>query len=802
MVTEEHLSDMELASKDIVVPKVVVPEIQISTDNEKGNEVPRKNYRRRKKALYAALLKQMEFYFSDSNLAKDRFLADQVKECPDVPIEIFLKCNKIRSLTTNPSDIAGALKHSSMLQVSKNGTAVRRITQIVEKANVDDCTIYVERLPPNTDHEWLQSQFSKYGKVNYVSIPKFPHTNKIKGFAFIEFDSPEEAEKCLKDFKDKGCTLPSETPPEKMLSIATFSEKENYEKSISKEETKSIDNEKINDESLKSYSTKSNNKEVKNNQLSDIEKPETNQPEPDNTEENVEIGKHSEECLDNLRVVKEEKKSKKKKYDIQDSDQPDVTNAKKKRVDKESESNTEGEERKRERKTVHEKHKSSGTEHRDSSKSTNSKESDKDSDVCLFDSSNGGEEKRCKKRKNRHSIEEVAAPDAEAQKIVGESEKKHKKLKTEVVETESDGHEVEKVVHSEDNGKSELKKKKKRKNKHSDEKLAASDAEAQHITHGGGKKHKKLNTEESKVIETESDAHEVEKAVYGEETEESEIKKKKKRKNKHSDKEVVVSDAEEQLITDESEKKSKKLKTEESKAIKTESDAHEVIKAENEEAEESDEKKKKRKKRNRNYDDTPAVVKEHSLMGIQVMAKRDWKKLRNKYLNLQRTKMKQLKQHLWKVKWNQWGDRVKVEKMETHVEETESVNPASKLEFSPGLIVKAELNEPCIDPKSFKAELKSTNNNIKYVDIKNGSNVAYIRCDSAEAATLLSETASQDSTKNFKLLTGEEETCYWNQIKRDREDKCTKNFRQTVRGRKKLFKKAEKELGKHIKFDD
>lgn len=184
-------------------------------------------------------------------------------------------------------------------------------------------------------------------------------------------------------------------------------------------------------------------------------------------------------------------------------------------------------------------------------------------------------------------------------------------------------------------------------------------------------------------------------------------------------------------------------------------------------------------------------------MGMQVMAKKDWKRLRNKYLDLQRAKMKQLKQHLRKVKWNQWGDR---NRMETDaVDDTKKVNPASKLEYSPGLIVKVELNEPCVDPKSFKAELKN-NSNIKYVDIKEGSNVAYIRCDSTEVASVLAKKTAED--KRFDLLTGDEEIGYWDQIKKDREEKLGNNFRQKVKGRKKLLKKAEKELGKFIKFDD
>lgn len=44
-----------------------------------SEEQPKKS-RHRKKHLYNTILQQMEFYFSDSNLAKDRFLSQLLSE--------------------------------------------------------------------------------------------------------------------------------------------------------------------------------------------------------------------------------------------------------------------------------------------------------------------------------------------------------------------------------------------------------------------------------------------------------------------------------------------------------------------------------------------------------------------------------------------------------------------------------------------------------------------------------------------------------------------------------------------------
>lgn len=47
-----------------------------------GEETTHKKGRHRKKQLYNSILQQMEFYFSDSNLTKDRFLTQLTKEDP------------------------------------------------------------------------------------------------------------------------------------------------------------------------------------------------------------------------------------------------------------------------------------------------------------------------------------------------------------------------------------------------------------------------------------------------------------------------------------------------------------------------------------------------------------------------------------------------------------------------------------------------------------------------------------------------------------------------------------------------
>ncbi|KAL7300615.1 hypothetical protein TKK_0006605 [Trichogramma kaykai] len=237
MTTEDSNVKKESPSENVQEPQDQTLEDQSMQTEENGTEEvtkTRKKSRRRTKAFNLNILKQMEFYFSDSNLSKDRYLAELIKQSPDVDIKEFLKFNKIKALTTEPAKIASALKKSEILKVSEDGTKVRRITPINERNNVDDCTIYVQKLPPEADHDWVVKAFSEFGKVVYVSIPKFKPKKKfreqdpecmkhqkIKGFAFIEFETPEGVDKCIEKFKANNALLPTEVSHDKVSSITT-----------------------------------------------------------------------------------------------------------------------------------------------------------------------------------------------------------------------------------------------------------------------------------------------------------------------------------------------------------------------------------------------------------------------------------------------------------------------------------------------------------------------------------------------------------------------------------------------------
>uniref|UniRef100_A0A8K9X296 RRM domain-containing protein n=1 Tax=Oncorhynchus mykiss TaxID=8022 RepID=A0A8K9X296_ONCMY len=54
-----------------------------------------------------------------------------------------------------------------------------------------------ELLPKKVTHDWLERVFTKCENVVYVSMPRYKTTGHSKGFAFIEFETEEEAQKAV-----------------------------------------------------------------------------------------------------------------------------------------------------------------------------------------------------------------------------------------------------------------------------------------------------------------------------------------------------------------------------------------------------------------------------------------------------------------------------------------------------------------------------------------------------------------------------------------------------------------------------
>lgn len=182
---------------------------------KKGVGKEGKKHKKRQKKILADLKQQIEFYFSEPNLQKDRFLRQKIMEHPQGCIEIatIASFNRIKQLSDDITLVVKAMKLCLSVEVIDDQW-VKPLKQLSsEPKNVDAVTVYVEKLPREADHDWIRSIFSTCGKVVYVSLPRYKSTRDIKGFAFVEFENESEVKQALEMFDQEK--KPAEEESEK-----------------------------------------------------------------------------------------------------------------------------------------------------------------------------------------------------------------------------------------------------------------------------------------------------------------------------------------------------------------------------------------------------------------------------------------------------------------------------------------------------------------------------------------------------------------------------------------------------------
>ena len=158
------------------------------------HEVPRK--RRRTKQLLKNIKDQVEFYFSDANLNRDKYLMKLVGHNGNnyVPLDVLLSFNQLKQMNATVKLLQKSLTDSEVLHLNKDMTAVKRRKKVIQPlpSDLDDRTVVIERLPINTTIPWLNEVCSKFGPVSYISLPRFG-SGSVKGLAFVEFINSDDA---------------------------------------------------------------------------------------------------------------------------------------------------------------------------------------------------------------------------------------------------------------------------------------------------------------------------------------------------------------------------------------------------------------------------------------------------------------------------------------------------------------------------------------------------------------------------------------------------------------------------------
>jgi len=162
--------------------------------------------------LLREIIRQVEYYFSDANLPKDKFLLEQMSLDQTgegfVDIGIISTFRKITNLTSDLNLIIKALGNSSWLQLSADRTKIKRRLpfyfpkqekekedaplHVDQSLDYSHC-IYLSYLPKEISKQGLIDMFAPIATVRRVDLPFDKKTKEIKGIAFVEFHNENDA---------------------------------------------------------------------------------------------------------------------------------------------------------------------------------------------------------------------------------------------------------------------------------------------------------------------------------------------------------------------------------------------------------------------------------------------------------------------------------------------------------------------------------------------------------------------------------------------------------------------------------
>lgn len=220
---------------------------------------------------------RVEFFFSDANFARDKFLKQKTRENKDryVDISILLRFNTLKALTTDEKVVADAVKDSEVVELNDSGSAIRRKSaEMPDEQNINKRRIFVDGLPDDTKWTELRDLFQTFGKVVYVGLRRDRLTKRALGSATIDFESEDAA--------NKAVDSPPSFRDEKLKSVVTFTawlESRKSKQNKSPKGRKKREQEEVNTDvlilcvkGLSAEDVRSNFKEIRNSLVSLTEK--------------------------------------------------------------------------------------------------------------------------------------------------------------------------------------------------------------------------------------------------------------------------------------------------------------------------------------------------------------------------------------------------------------------------------------------------------------------------------------------------------------------------------------------------
>lgn len=211
-MAEVETVQIESTNGDAVKTAEVKEEVKLDVKEEAKVEVKEedKKIQTDLTRLELDIIRQIEYYFSENNLRRDKFLIQKVADNPEgwVDISVLLTFNRLKKITEDAAAIADAMDKSNKgyVQLSEDRSKLRRHPENAlpefnetRRKELQARTAYAKGFPLDTNITTLIDYFNNnFENVEQVNMRKYfdtkTKTHLFKGSVFVTFSDKESAD--------------------------------------------------------------------------------------------------------------------------------------------------------------------------------------------------------------------------------------------------------------------------------------------------------------------------------------------------------------------------------------------------------------------------------------------------------------------------------------------------------------------------------------------------------------------------------------------------------------------------------
>lgn len=153
--------------------------------------------------LNLKIVNQLEYYFSDINIYKDKFMLEEIaKDNGWITIEKLLTFSRLKSLTTDEAAIALAMKNvkSENIVIDHTLKKIKRIRELPSSKFAEDVekrTLHLSGFPQDYTYENLMRWCSQYGPTESIQMRHYFKTKAFKGNILVVYRDEKDVQNII-----------------------------------------------------------------------------------------------------------------------------------------------------------------------------------------------------------------------------------------------------------------------------------------------------------------------------------------------------------------------------------------------------------------------------------------------------------------------------------------------------------------------------------------------------------------------------------------------------------------------------